>query len=99
MALESAGHGLELDRITGYMTGFDGRPGRGLHTGQGGRFFQGLALRLTDFLDTAAEKPGVDLMAGGSEGGLRDKLHDHMSIDPESRAPCQGKERPSFKLN
>jgi hypothetical protein len=68
MALESAGHGLELGLIARYVTGFDGRPFRRFHASQRGHLFERLAPGLTDFLDTAAEKPGVDLMAGGSEG-------------------------------
>ena len=68
MTLESASHGLELDRIIRNMTGLDGRPFRGFHASQSGRFFERLAPGLTDFLDTAAEKPGVYLLAAGSVG-------------------------------
>jgi hypothetical protein len=90
MALESAGHGLELGRIIRDVTDFDGRPFRRLHASQSGSFVEGLELRLTDLLDAAAEKPGVYLLASGSEGGLHADYHDHMSIAPERRA-CQGK--------
>ncbi len=67
----------------------------GLHASQSGRFFEGLALGLTDLLDTASEKPGVDLMAGGSEGGLHADYHIHMSIAPERRVLSR-KSRPRF---
>src|SRR5271165_3288639 len=71
MALERAGHGLELGCILRQeKTGFDGSPFRRLHASQSGCFFQGQALGITNLLDTAAEKLGIDLLAGGSEGGL-----------------------------
>ena len=80
VALEGAGHGLELGRIARYISGFDGRPRPKIPCRPGRPLRPKTDLWTDGSFRYSGRKPGIDLIVGGSKEVLLTNFNGHMSI-------------------